>query len=888
MCEPDSTRPVKLTLVRDEAMHENLTARDAFQRGSRRILDARLAVLRRTSTLAIGSSLARKAFPGAALGCVLLVVAEGQLTAGAAMSGSAHVSVSLVDAPVAVHSAAPVGGIVAKSVRRSAVKQQQEIPPFLAAPNVTGAARRLALGVSAFADQLDLSGSLRSNGRRSQATSLGRTGSMSDSGRRRDAVLGQHSPAHQAPSDAVAPQLSQKRLAGIKAKLDTWERGAPSSGPDNLLGHQRGSLGLGALPTIEYAPFLSEIADRSLLVTWAAKPKKEVDWGSYPQGEHREIANSLSRPTSGSFGDSFFAEPSHGQDIIAEALVFEPPVAVTANGPLEIARAATAGAGDGFPQRHPGLPPVLPGSFSDLGPSGNLRNRQDLGAEARHYVTLSSLDGSAASASPPLHKDPLAAAIRKVDEIGAFFARQAAAAFSSPGDNQNFSGHVRLGVLVDMLSELFDPEELKRIKASRELEAYVSLADLQAASIPIAVVQELQPTMIAVQSGAAAVDSGNFGGAAGFRYSLAATASTGYDSNPFLSQGGNTAAPSIRLQLVPTLSRSDARNSLRISGRLEHVQYLERYGSLQNFGADLAATHLANERLQLNGGLFVGSNIPATNLANPFFLDDPALGTPVPPTGNDITVLGQRQRRTQFGGDVGLSYQLSPRDEVRWSFSARADRFDSDNLVGSNFFGQQLQYSRQLDDGLSVGAIIDASLIDFTGDRLGQARTVTPQLLVTAAFSPRLEVSASLGVAITKTEIGAFDETGTALAGNLSLCNKGEVSNICITGSRQVLPSAIGGARVQTTGGLSYSLRLSERDTVELGGRYSTASEPIALAGGGDFESINGFARYERQLDERIEFFVSGGYLKTSGNLPQDLSNVQAIVGIKIDLGNAR
>jgi hypothetical protein len=86
---------------------------------------------------------------------------------------------------------------------------------------------------------------------------------------------------------------------------------------------------------------------------------------------------------------------------------------------------------------------------------------------------------------------------------------------------------------------------------------------------------------------------------------------------------------------------------------------------------------------------------------------------------------------------------------------------------------------------------------------------------------------------------------------------------------------------------MSYSYRLSERDSLQISGNYSTASEPLTV-GAGDLESINGSVRFERQLDERFRLFVSGGYLNVSGNLQGNVSNYQALIGITFNLGNSR
>ncbi len=385
----------------------------------------------------------------------------------------------------------------------------------------------------------------------------------------------------------------------------------------------------------------------------------------------------------------------------------------------------------------------------------------------------------------------------------------------------------------------------------------------------------------ALQGGASAGGS-NSGGT---RTSLVASGSAGFDTNPFLSDRQNPEAASIRLQLAPVISREDARNTLRASGRIEHIEYLGRYASLQNFGADLAAVHRANERLQFNAAALFRSDILATDLTNPLNnVQTPDPVVPVIPGGNDVTVLGQRQRRTQYGADGGLAFTLSPRDELRWSLAFRADRFGGNDLTNSNFYSQQLSYSRQVSEGMRIGALVDASIIDFPTSDFGDARTVTPQALVTVQLDERLRATGTAGVAITRIELPGGRETNTAFAGNLSLCYGATRSSLCLTGARQVLPSAIGGARVQTTGGASYSLRLTERDTLQLGGNYSTASEPLALAGD-NFESINAFARYERRLNERMRLFANGGYIDTSVGNALEASNFQAVVGISVIFG---
>jgi len=455
---------------------------------------------------------------------------------------------------------------------------------------------------------------------------------------------------------------------------------------------------------------------------------------------------------------------------------------------------------------------------------------------------------------------------------------------------------VQLKALVELFRDRFEANEWDRISRSHALEAFVPVSKIKAAGIPvgrIGISDQLAVNLAAVQSSPASVGRGSplgsgSGGFFGTKQSLAVTASAGYDRNPFLAPGGQGAnVASVRIQAAPSISREGERNAFRLSGRLEHIEYLGTYSSLQNYGADFTATRKASERLQLVGGLVFSSDNLATNLSNPYFNSDLAPEVPVPPVGNDITVLGQQRRRTSYGANAGFTYLLSYRDELRWAINARADRFGSNGLTDSDFVSQQLRYSRQVGEGLAIGAAVDASLVNYSDPALGDAKTVSPQFLTTVSLSPRLEVTGSLGVAITRAKFGVLEETTRALAGNLSLCRQGERSNFCLNGSRQTLPSALGGARVQTTGGLSYSYRLSERDSLRVNGSYSTASEPLATAGD-NLESWNGSVRFERQLTERLQFFASGGYLKTSGNIQGNASNYQALVGVTFNLGNSR
>lgn len=376
--------------------------------------------------------------------------------------------------------------------------------------------------------------------------------------------------------------------------------------------------------------------------------------------------------------------------------------------------------------------------------------------------------------------------------------------------------------------------------------------------------------------------------AAQTRSDVTVTASTAYDSNPFLAFGGDTEVASFRLELAPSISRSDGVSSVRVSGRVEHVEYMRRYDSAQNLSANVVATHRLSERLEINGALSLSSTVSTTDFTGlPRGADDPDSGELLLPVEDDITLLGDRQRRNQAGVDAGLRYLPSLFDVVTWSASARANRYGSARLQDSDYASQRFGYARQLNSGLFAGAAVEGSISNFKNSRVGDAKTLSPQLTISAMLDPRLQLTGAIGVAFTRTQLPVGRSSTTSLSGNASICYKGSLSNFCINGLRQVLPSAIGGVRTQSSIGTTFSHRISERETVQLGGSYSTASAPL-VGPGGDFKSLRGYARYERLLNERTRLFASAGYSDSSDDLDIRRSNFQGAVGISFKFGQAR
>jgi hypothetical protein len=373
--------------------------------------------------------------------------------------------------------------------------------------------------------------------------------------------------------------------------------------------------------------------------------------------------------------------------------------------------------------------------------------------------------------------------------------------------------------------------------------------------------------------------------AGGFTLDVSATA--GFETNPFLIDLPETGTASLRLSLSPTFSRQGARGDVRVSARIEQIEYTGAYDDVQNVGANFESRFMLNERLEGNVDLSFDSGVFVTNLTGLSTI----VGAPnVLPGGNDISLLGLDQRRTQYQAGAGLRHQLSQRDELDVSLSFRADRFggqDLQDLQESDFLTGRISYARQVSSALTTGVAVDASSIVFVEQSLGGITTISPQLIVGLAFSPRWELTGSLGVARIRAETDFSEETSTAFSGDVSICRNGVRANLCLTGARQVVPFGIGGAGLQSNVGASYSLRLSEREMFLMSTNYGKASETF-LTQGGRIETISGLISYQLELAERVRLSADARYTNLKLDVGPIISNFQALVSLTLNMGRTQ
>ncbi len=367
------------------------------------------------------------------------------------------------------------------------------------------------------------------------------------------------------------------------------------------------------------------------------------------------------------------------------------------------------------------------------------------------------------------------------------------------------------------------------------------------------------------------------------------SSSAAYDSNPFLALGNDTEVASFRLELMPTIQHKDGVSDLRVTARAEHIEYAQRYDSVQNLGVQVDGRTRLSERADLSARMALASTVSSTNnLGLQTGIDPIDPEVPTLPIVQDITLFGTQQRRTTASAQTIASLRLGEYDYLRVASGFNIQRTDRTTGFGnSDFVTSSLTYGRQLNPQLSVGGSLEVSAGQFKYIQFGDSRSISPQIVINARINGRLSAVGSFGVSFTRIDLVAGTLNSTAFSGSGSLCYRDNLSSFCANAQRQLVPTALGGLRRQASVGTSYSVRLSNRDTLQTGTSFSEASSPL-LGGFEKFKSVRVFGRYERQLNEKLFAFGAASLEDSAERSSVRKPNYQAMFGISYRFGRIR
>lgn len=402
------------------------------------------------------------------------------------------------------------------------------------------------------------------------------------------------------------------------------------------------------------------------------------------------------------------------------------------------------------------------------------------------------------------------------------------------------------------------------------------------------------------------------------RLSADVSATAGYSNNPFSFNDDDSGSALVGVDVSPVYQVLTANSTFTASGTASVQQYLRRYGRNDSYSGAVDYQLRPSERVTAHGridlssavlgnfngyapavvGTGVGTGVDTgTGTVVPV---TPVVTTPTTGTGfvplPDIGLYGFRNRRKLARASADVSMQLSERDSLTVSGYGEATRYSRIQQFGNyEAYSGSIGYSRRLSDRVSAGVRGSASFYNYK-ERNGDSRVFPVEATVTARLSQFWTLDGALGATfISNDAIGSTSKT--SLSGNANLCRRGELSTMCLFGSRQASPTGLVGTQYVTSGGVSWSRRLGERENLSLSGSYTKVGgdDTRLVQNGvvvGGLPIQNEYAQatigYDRQISQRLRFVASANYNKLFGNGDNRPDNYGGQVGLAYHFGDLR
>ncbi len=367
----------------------------------------------------------------------------------------------------------------------------------------------------------------------------------------------------------------------------------------------------------------------------------------------------------------------------------------------------------------------------------------------------------------------------------------------------------------------------------------------------------------------------------------------GYSTNPLLVLGDNTGSAFARVSAFGFWGRTTQRSSTSLSAYVENSTYFQRYSNKQIFSLAARTERAVNERIRVFGDLgFSGDfggmlssrlyGVPSTPV-----IPDPTIPASFVVADPDLYNLSSRQYR--ISGQVGASAALSARDSVTAAVGAqRVLTGGNGNSLDFNTFDGSVGYERILNERLTVGARVVAQYTDYSNG--SSVTTIGPQATVRAQLSEQWEASVAAGFVRTKQHLAdGFDDQSTIdLALDGSLCRNAEFERICARVARRSQASVVGGSSTDTSAGLDYYRRLSDRDTVQVTTSWVRASGLRTAFVDQSSQFLTASASYDRKLNDRLAAGANVAARRLTRIGPDPKSDIGGSVFVRYRLGKIR
>lgn len=367
-------------------------------------------------------------------------------------------------------------------------------------------------------------------------------------------------------------------------------------------------------------------------------------------------------------------------------------------------------------------------------------------------------------------------------------------------------------------------------------------------------------------------------------------AGLGYSTNPNLAFGPNVGSGFGRISARGVHAWRTERSSSSVSGFVENSTYFRKYGNTQIFSVSGATDYRASESLRLFGNVGfsgdLGGQLQSRFAAVP---NTPVVIDPqVPPllTVVDPQLVSLLGRQYRVNGQVGGSTRLNARDFLSVSAGVQKVWFTGANQANNfNTYSGSLAFERQLSERKSIGARMSVQRADYRSG--GRSTSFGPEIYGRLQFSEAWSATGSIGANFTNQRSLRFgNSNSTSLSFSGSLCRTGPTDSLCAQLSRNSQNAATGDLLQTTSGGVSYSRKLSNLDSIQFSLNASRYSGAQFLNQSSASTFLSGAASYNRRINGRLYGGINAVARQVAQFGPDPKADLGANVFLRYRLGD--
>jgi hypothetical protein len=363
--------------------------------------------------------------------------------------------------------------------------------------------------------------------------------------------------------------------------------------------------------------------------------------------------------------------------------------------------------------------------------------------------------------------------------------------------------------------------------------------------------------------------------------SLKATATAGYETNPFQFASGDTESAKLQLTLQPEANFRMATGDLKLAARVARTEYENnRYIDPLTWGLSAATTQQISASVDANVLLRFNSSIPQSNGPN----EDLTNGGGVDP-GLDPSFEGRQTRRKSFNSSGGLNVRIDQRTRLSFAASASALRLSNSNRNGNNdSYDFRGSVSNQINSAISIGASLRYSRFTYSNAN-NRTSVVAPGATLSWKLDSRTILNLTAGTSLVNSRTILGQRKSSSIYADGSLCYRADMTTLCGTFGKYVEPTSFDGVRRTTRMGSNASIRLDRKTGVSGSVNY-VRTNGASLGQRGRIEYVAFGSTINRELSRPIHVFASARFGDSFGQPFNRRANAAISVGLSYRLGS--